>query len=140
MLWPTELQPPHGMYLKNAAALVNEIFPGLRQFLCSEKFPLDHRTESVIDRQMQFLNFKGLRLRDANADIALAAHLPASLTRQSQDIHANRPGYQVGIEDVGRIARGRNGPEQVVRHPETQGQLSKSELRIAIVTEGTVDG
>ena len=65
----------------------------------------DNETNSMKDRQMEFLNPGGPGFRHVYEDIAMMFHFSPGFTSNSNDIKIQCPGSDTGIHNILRVAR-----------------------------------
>ena len=95
----------------------------------------------MVDRQVEFLDAERLVVRHADRDVSeiAALDLAARLARQRDRADALDLGHLQGVDDIRRIARGRDGEQDIARVAHAEELLGKREVRCLVVGEGRVE-
>ena len=86
----------------------------LDEMLLSEKMLLNCRTKIMINRKMQFLNFKGFGFGSTDANVGSIFQFSACFACKTYNLNSKRFGYLYRTENIFRITRGADTYQYIV--------------------------
>ena len=101
-----------------------------------EKAFFQHQAQGVINRKMQLLNLKCLRLRHDDRNIGLSLQRSAVFSSESDGLHAQGLCNGHGIHHVLRITGGRNTDQHIARPSVSVRLLGEDQIPVHVIQIG----